>query len=153
MKGKANKETTPSSDKRDQTKLSTWFRSAAGVFFFLFFQPTEAFVTLFQLFVQYCSAICCLPSDHTVGRPRFEPGTGGLEAGTLTTRPPPYCSPQLLLPSPHSSERLTLTPLTITQFWIRNNKVEFLNCSSVLRIRIRPLLCLWLKKKDSFKLW
>ena len=34
----------------------------------------------------------CRPSDQTVGRPvpcpRFEPETGGLEAGTLTNRPP-----------------------------------------------------------------
>ena len=37
----------------------------------------------------------CHPSDHTVGRgeapgPRFEPGTGDLKAGSLTTRPPPH---------------------------------------------------------------
>ena len=32
----------------------------------------------------------CRLADHTVGRPpgpRFEPGTGGPEAGMLTTRP------------------------------------------------------------------
>ena len=46
------------------------------------------------IFLQYYSVIC-RPSDHTVGRPprpgpRFEPGTGDLEAGTLITRPPQF---------------------------------------------------------------
>ena len=56
--------------------------------FFSDLQPTDGFRG-FYYFLQYYSVIC-RPSDHTVGspRPRFEPGTGDLEAGTLTTRPP-----------------------------------------------------------------
>ena len=53
--------------------------------YYYFFQYTEGFVTLF---VQYFSAVSG-PSDRNVGstRPRIEPGTGGLKAGTLTTGP------------------------------------------------------------------
>ena len=51
-----------------------------------FFRPRVFII----LFVQYDSVIC-RPSDHTVGigpRPSIDPGTGGLEARTITTRPP-----------------------------------------------------------------
>ena len=47
-------------------------------------------VTFLPLFVQYYSVIC-RPSDPTVWGgpgPRFAPGTGGQDAGTITTRPP-----------------------------------------------------------------
>ena len=60
------------------------------------------------LCVQYYSVIC-RPSDHTVG-PRFEPGTGDLEARTLTTRPP-----HLLLDH-HTSFNLVLFYVTYNYF-------------------------------------
>ena len=47
-------------------------------------------VEFYILFVQYYSVIC-RPSQTTLWGgpgPRFEPGTGDLEARTLTTRPP-----------------------------------------------------------------
>ena len=59
--------------------------------FFLDLQPAEAEGIVRTLFIQYYSTIC-RPSEHTAwgGGPgaRFEPGTGDLEAGTLTSRPP-----------------------------------------------------------------
>ena len=59
------------------------FTQEYNFFIFFFFR--------FRLLIQFYIVIC-RPSDHTVGRqitgPRFKPGTGDLEAGTLTTRPP-----------------------------------------------------------------
>ena len=56
--------------------------------FFLDLQPAEAEGIVRTLFIQYYSTIC-RPSEHTAwgGGPgaRFEPGTGDLEAGTLTS--------------------------------------------------------------------
>ena len=55
-------------------------------FFYLLHSPLKPrrFNTLF---IQDYSVIC-RPSDHTMGRPGLEPGTGDLVAGTLTARPP-----------------------------------------------------------------
>ena len=49
-------------------------------FLFLFYSHRVCFT----LFVHNCNALC-RPSDRG---PRFEPGTGGLEAGTESFRPP-----------------------------------------------------------------
>ena len=62
---------------------------------FKFFRSTSyCSIIVLYYFILYItsnySALCC-SSDCTLwGGPgtRFEPGTGGLEAGTLTTRPP-----------------------------------------------------------------
>ena len=58
--------------------------------FFIYLQPAEAY-SFITLLIQ-CYNVVCRPSNHTVGGPgpRFEPKTGDLEAGTLTTRPPPH---------------------------------------------------------------
>ena len=61
-------------------------------YFFTAHRGLEFLLLYFTVFVQYSSlTLICRSSDHTVGRPhgtRFEPGTGSLEAGTLTSRQP-----------------------------------------------------------------
>ena len=64
-------------------------------YYYFFFSRVSAHlgVGFYTLFVPYYSVICH-PSQSTLWGgpgPRFEPGTGDLEARTLSTRPqPPY---------------------------------------------------------------
>ena len=62
-------------------------------YFFTAHRGLEFLLLYFTVFVQYSSlTLICHFSDHTVlrggPRTRFEPRTGSLEAGTLTSRQP-----------------------------------------------------------------
>ena len=59
-------------------------------YYYYYLQPTKTSVFFCFIYTVLYSAIC-RPSDCTVGMlpgPWFEPRTGSLESGTLTTRPP-----------------------------------------------------------------